>query len=203
MNPLRSLLITLLIGFRLLVSGGCVQAAETYQGHLDVVFEGDSTLHKFTGDITNISVVVVCTTNAAGEALLNTRIEIGPKQLTTHHQKRDANMYKMFQSDRFPKLVALVTNAPLAAAKLSPTNPPTIAGTMPVQLTFCGITKEVLATTNNPKPQTDGWEFDLQTQVSLAAFKLKPSSALLGLISVDDKVVIKAHVRLQKGQPKL
>ncbi|MEK7780792.1 MAG: hypothetical protein AAB370_04755, partial [Verrucomicrobiota bacterium] len=172
--------------------------ADKYPGHCDVVFEADSTLHAFTGDITNIAVLVLCDTNAAGEALLNTRLEIGPKQLTTHHEKRDANMYKMFQPARFPKLIVVVTNAPLAAARLAPTDTPAPAGSLPIHLTFCGITKVATATTSNPKPSTNGWEFDLTTEVSLKAFKLKPSSALLGMISVDDKVVIKAHVKVQK-----
>lgn len=202
MNFKRQLLQALLIGIALFVFGNGARGAAKYIGHCDVVFEADSTLHAFTGDITNIAVLVLCDTNATGEAILNTRIEIGPKQLTTHHEKRDANMYKMFQSDRFPKLIVVVTNAPLATARLAPTNAPAPVGSLPIQLTFCGITKAATATTSNPKPQTNGWEFDLQTDVSLAAFKLKPSSSLFGMISVDDKVIIKAHVRVQKETPK-
>ena len=135
------------------------------------------------------------------EALLNARVEIGPRQLTTHHAKRDANMYKMFQSDRFPKLIAVVTNAPLAAANLSPASASTNAGTLPVRLTFCGISKEVQATTANPQLIAEGWEFELETNISLKDFKLKPPSVLLGTISVRDRVKVKAHVKLQKEPP--
>jgi polyisoprenoid-binding protein YceI len=166
-----------------------------------VVFEGDSTLHAFTGDITNVPLMVLCETNPSGEALLNTRIEISPRRLTTHHAKRDANMYKMFQSDRFPKLIALVTNAPLAAARLTPSSTSTDPGLLPVQLTICGITKQVQATTTIPESLAEGWEFELETDVSLKDFKLKPPSALLGTISVRDRVRVKAHVKLQKGPP--
>ena len=202
MKSLRPSLITLLLGLALFAPVNRLPGAEVYRGRCDVVFEGDSTLHAFTGNITNLALAVVCDTNAAGEAVLDTRIEIAPKRLTTHNEKRDANMYRMFQADRFPMLFVLVTNAPLAAAKLSPANSPATTGTLPVQLTFCGITKEVRAKTTNPKPLANGWEFDLQTEVPLAAFKLKPSSALFGLINVDDKVVIKAHIRVQKDPPK-
>lgn len=177
-------------------------AADQYTGTCNVVFEGDSTLHAFNGKITNVALVVFCDTNVTGAAMLNTRIEIAPKQLTTHHEKRDANMYKMFQPDRFEKLLVVVTNAPLATARLVPTNTPATTGSLPIQLTFCGITKAATATTSNPKPSPNGWEFDLQTDVSLKAFQLKPSSALLGMISVDDKVVIKAHVKVQKETSK-
>jgi len=181
-----------------LLFAGSGLAADKYVGTCNVVFEGDSTLHSFTGDITNIAVIVFCETNSAGAAVLNTRLEIAPKQLSTHSAKRDANMYEMFKADKFPKLIAIVTNAPLAAAKLTPTESTGTNGVLPMQLTFCGITKEVSAKILNQKSPADGWEFDLQTDVSLKAFKLEPPSVMFGAISVADKVVIKAHVVLKK-----
>jgi len=193
---------TMLVALALTIASLAVRAADKYVGHCDVVFEGDSTLHGFTGDITNVAVIVFCETNSAGAALLHTRLEIAPKQLSTHHAKRDKNMYVMFKPDSFPKLIAAVTNAPLVAAKLSPSEPTNVPGSLPMKLTFCGITKDVLARTTNPKPHPDGWEFDLQADISLKAFKLQPPSVLFGAISVDDKVVIKAHVKVQKETPK-
>jgi polyisoprenoid-binding protein YceI len=202
MKQITNLFRALLFSLALLLLLGQAHAAEKYIGTCNVVFAGDSTLHAFTGDITNITVVVFCDTNSAGAAILNTRLEIAPKQLSTHHEKRDKNMYAMFKSDKFPKLLAIVTNAPLAAAKLTPTEAAGTNGVLLVQLTFCGITKEVSVRTTNQKPHTNGWEFDLQTEVSLKAFQLKPSSTLFGIISVDDKVVIKAHVKVEKDTAK-
>jgi hypothetical protein len=71
---------------------------------------------------------------------------------------------------------------------------------LPVELTFCGITRLVQARIVNPKPHAEGWEFDLLTEVSLKSFKLKPSS-VLGIIRVKDKVLIEAHVTVQKPKP--
>lgn len=202
MKPTHRYIWPLLLAMALTDASQGARAADKYVGHCDVVFEGDSTLHGFTGDITNVAVVVFSETNSAGAAMLHSHLEIAPKQLSTHHEKRDANMYKMFQSDRFPKLMAVVTNAPLAAAKLSPSEPANVPGSIAMKLTFCGITKEVVARTTNPKPHPDGWEFDLQADISLKAFKLQPPSVMFGAISVDDKVVIKAHVKVQKETPK-
>jgi polyisoprenoid-binding protein YceI len=201
MNLLYKLTCPLLVLSALLRLAAAVEAAEKYVGRCDVVFEGDSTLHGFTGDITNVPLTVLCETNHSGEALLSTRVEIAPRQLTTHHAKRDANMYKMFQSDRFPKLVALVTNAPLAAARLLPSTASNDPGTLPVQFTFCGISKEVSAATHHTMRVAGGLEFDLETDLSLKDFNLKPPSALLGTISVRDRVKVKAHIKLQKAPP--
>lgn len=188
----------MLVLFALLSLCGVVQGAEKYVGRCDVVFKVDSTMHNFTGDITNIALVVFCDTNASGEAALNTKIEIAPRQLTTHHEKRDADMYKMFRPDLYPKLLAVVSNAPLAAAKLAPGTAPSLPGRLPVRLTFCGVTREVMAKTLNPQPQSDGWTFDLVTDVSLKAFHIVPPSAMLGMLKVGDIVVVKAHVTVKK-----
>jgi hypothetical protein len=93
----------------------------------------------------------------------------------------------------------LVTNAP-SAARLAPTSPPP-PGELPVQLVFRNITNQVQAHTTNPKAIAGGWEFDLDTVVSLKSFKLDPPSALLGAISVRDGVKIKAHVKVLKDPP--
>jgi hypothetical protein len=195
-------LTALLVAAVSLLLAGRSFAAEKYVGTCSVVFEGDSTLHGFTGNITSIVVVVFCETNSAGATVLNTRLEIAPKQLSTHSAKRDANMYEMFKSDKFPKLIAVATNAPLAAAKLTPTEAAGTSGVLPLQLTFCGITKEVSAKTMNQKSHADGWEFDLQTDVSLKAFKLEPPSVMFGAISVADKVIVKAHVKVKRDTSK-
>jgi hypothetical protein len=163
-----------------------------------VIFKVDSTMHAFTGDITNIALVVFCETNSAGEAVLNTEIEIAPGQLTTHHKKRDADMNKMFRPELYPKLLASVSNVPLAAVIPAPGPPPAHPGRFPVRLTFCGVTHEVQATTLNSQMQADGWTFDLATDVSLKAFHIVPPSAMLGIMRVGDIVVVRAHITMNK-----
>ncbi len=205
MNGIRTMRkLPSMVGFLLLLllcAVGSI-AADAYVGRCDIVFEGDSTLHAFKGDITNVAIVVLCETNASGAGFISTRIEINPRQLTTHHAKRDANMYKMFREDTHPLLLAVVTNAPLADARLVPASFPSVPGVMPVQLTLGGVTGVVSATTTNPKERTDGYEFDLQATVSLKAYKLAPPSVLFGVISVADTVKVRAHVVVQRQPQK-
>jgi hypothetical protein len=183
-----------------LMAGG-VFADQKYIGRCDIRFDCSSTLHDFSGSISNVSLAVFCRTNAAGEPRLDTCIEIGPRQLTTHNSKRDLNMYKMFQVDRFPKLLVIVTNASLADAKLSPANPPSGPGKIPGRFVFCGVTNEIPSATSRPQLVATGWEFELETIISLKAFNLKPDRALFGAITVGDLVKVKTHVKLQKEPP--
>lgn len=201
MSFLRKFPLAILITVAWSAFHNAAEAGDKYVGHCDVVFAGDSTLDRFTGDVTNVPLTVVCETNRTGKVVLNTRIEISPLRLTTHNKKRDANMYKMFRPDSFPKIVVAVADAPLDAAQLVATGPGSIPGTLPVQVTICGTTKEIRAATTDPEPLEDGWEFELETDLSLKEFKLEPPSLLLGAISVRDNVKVKAHVKLQKEPP--
>jgi len=110
-------------------------------------------------------------------------------------------MYKMFRSDSFQKLFVVVTNASLDAAQLVTTGSRSSPGTLPMEVTICGITKEFRAATFDPELIAEGWEFELETDLSLKEFKLEPPSLLLGVISVRDNVRVKAHVKLQKEPP--
>jgi hypothetical protein len=191
----------LLAAAMLPVFHNAVAGADRYVGRCDVVFKGDSTLDAFAGDITNVPLTVVCGTNLAGETLLSTRIEIGTRQLTTHNTRRDANMYKMFHAESFPAIFVVVSNAPLDAARLAASGVRGSPGTLPAQMTICGITREIRATTCDPESVEAGWEFELDTDLSLKAFKLEPPTMLFGAITVRDIVKVKAHVKLHKEPP--
>lgn len=194
----HSFLRLMCLGLGVLICPGPLAAAERYIGTVQVRFDADSTLHAFFGDTTNLPVVVTCSTNTEGTAGLHMRLEIAPQALTTHHAKRDKNMYAMFQAEHYPKLLVVVSNAPLAAARLTPPEAGGTNGVIPVQLTFAGRTKEVAARIVNQLERTDGWEFDLQADLSLKAFQLKPASAVFGMISVADGVAVKAHVAVTR-----
>jgi hypothetical protein len=89
-----------LLTFAALMLNPAAGAAERYAGTCDVEFEGDSTstLHR-PSPTSRWSVV---DTNAANQALLHTRLEIKPRQLSIYHQKRDANIVRMFRVIAFP-----------------------------------------------------------------------------------------------------
>jgi hypothetical protein len=177
------------------------EAGSRYAGRCDVVFEADSTLDRFRGDVTNLTLKVLCATNDAGKAVLNTRLGFSPYRLSTHNKKRDANMYKMFGADRFTNILVVVTNAPLDTWQMATAAAGANLGIVPMQVTMHGITREVRASMVDPEISEECWEFGLETALSLKEFELKPPTILLGTIVVRDRVKVKAHVKLQKEPP--
>jgi hypothetical protein len=183
----------------LLALAGCAaQAGEVYEGTCNVAFKGDSTLHAFAGDVTNVALKVMLEPDASGQPSLSTRVDLGVKALSTHHTKRDANMQKMFQSDQHPSMLVTVSNAPLSEARLTPEAVAKGPGMLPLRMTIAGVACNYKAATKNQKPMADGWEFDLEYDVSLKDMKLKPPTALLGTVKVRDTVHVTAHVKVKR-----
>jgi hypothetical protein len=110
-------------------------------------------------------------------------------------------MYKMFGADRFTNILVVVTNAPLDARQLATGASSANRGMVPMQVTMHGITREVRASIVDPEISEEGWEFGLETALSLKDFQLEPPTMLLGSIVVRDTVKVKAHVKLQKEPP--
>jgi hypothetical protein len=185
-----------------LAAGGSLAAAERYEGTCEISFDAESTLHDFSGIVSNVTVSVLLETNSQGVAVLSTVIPIKPRQLTTFHKKRDGHMYEMFREKTFPTLFVILTNAPLAAAKLAPTFSGSESGTLPVSFAFAGVTNQVTGTIHRQAVLAEGFEFEMLTLISLKAFKLEPHSALFGAITVKDGVQVKTHVKVLKQPPK-
>jgi hypothetical protein len=200
MRPIR-LFLALLFVAAFAAPAEAAESGSRYVGRCDVVFLGDSTLDSFTGEVTNLPVKVLCSTNDTGKALLNARLGISPYCLSTHNKKRDANMYKMFGADRFTNILVVVTNAALDARQLSLKISRANPGFVPLQVTMHGITRELQATLVDPEIDEEDLEFGLETALSLKDFKLEPPSMLLGAVVVRDTVKLKAHVKLQKEPP--
>ena len=108
MNNWFKLLLVLALTAGVTARSNADEGKKKYAGRCDVAFEGDSTLDRFSGNVTNLPLKVLCATNEAGKAILSTRLGISPYQLTTHNKKRDANMYKMFGADHFTNIVVVV-----------------------------------------------------------------------------------------------
>jgi hypothetical protein len=190
---------TILLAVCLVASFSRATGADRYEGRCDVAFRGDSTLHGFGGDVSNLWLKVERTLDPGGRPVVSMLTEVTVKQLTTHHAKRDANMHKMFAADRFPLLTVTVSNAPLAEARLTPAEAAQGPGKLPLRMTICGISRDLEATTRNVAECPDGWEFDLEYDVSLKAFKLAPPTAVLGTVRVRDTVKVQAHVKLTRA----
>lgn len=135
---------------------------------MEVRFKGDSTLHGFSGVVTNGTAEHLVPSDTL-------RITIPVLNLSTDHATRDTKMMKMFEQELFPTITG---ESPWSAVF-----DPQVTD-VPVHLTIHGVTQ-----TLQVKRTGDGEHILLSCSLSLATFGLT-SPSVLGLINVNDLVEI-------------
>lgn len=170
-----------------------LHADESWSGVSDVRFKGYSTLHDFEGTIERVPLQATVTPGKEGRVVSATS-EVPVKRMSTRHEERDQNMMKMFQEATFRVIKVEVNRATERDLRPHGTKP----GSMPVALTIAGTRGVVTGSVVNLSESDKEVSFDLKFPVSLKAFKLKPPSALIGLVRVKDNVDVTAHVALRK-----
>lgn len=173
-----------------LLSAQTTFANGTYTGSCSVRFEGKSNLHPFTGTLAKVPLSVTL----RNDDTMNMSTRIGVTDLNTAKPARDREMWKMFQSDKFPQLSVKVSSASLKNAYpgLGKT------GKLPVTLTIAGVSKTVTGQTRNFVTNSKGGSFDLALTLSLKDLGLKAPRALLGTVKVKDTVSVVCKVTLSR-----
>jgi len=152
------------------------------------VFHGTSTLHDFTGTVDASLVQVAFDRNT-----WRVRIEFPAAAMTTRNTSRDKNMHKMFETEKFPAIVATGTHLPYPDR--SPTA--TLSGALKIrdQERPCAATLESFSVKDGVAT------FLLKGEISLAAFGLKPPRAMLGMLRVGDTVKLEGRLILCPWPP--
>ncbi len=180
-----------------LVLAPLTHADETWSGTSDVKFRGYSTLHNFDGTVGRVPLKVTVAEGANGRVVSATS-SVEVQRMSTDHEKRDRNMWTMFQQAKYRVLKVEVNGAEERRLRPSGGRP----GSMPVVLTIAGTRGTVTAAVTNVVESPTQGSFDLAFPVSLKAFKLAPPSSLAGLVTVKDTVDVTVHVELKKESAK-
>lgn len=154
-----------------------------------VRFTGRSTLHDFEG---TAPVVHAAVRPAATAGRWDAVVEIPVGGLDTGNAARDARMRGLLDDERWPAIRGHVRDldADLVASSRR----------LPFALTIRDVTREVTATLSHWERSAERVAFDADFAVSLDAFGLEPPS-VLGLVRVDDRVRVHAHVVVTAPHP--
>jgi polyisoprenoid-binding protein YceI len=140
-----------------------------------------------------------------GEKMDTARVEDGQgirvavTGMDTDNRKRDAKMREMFDCDRFPYVRGIfpIFNPRQLAEKLLAAREGT---PLAFDLTIRDITRHIEARVMHFQEDENEITFELDFDVSLQDYHLKPPS-VLGIIGVGDTVMVKAPFRLRKAEP--
>jgi len=165
--------------------------ATDYRGNCTIVFQGDSTLHGFQGKAR----CQPFTASKIDGVVDISKVSVAVADMDTDNAKRDKKMREMFEEKRFPLITG---SAGLVALKeiRSVLKKGNDSATVAFKLKIREIVRPVTATVTKFVETDSRITAELAFTLSLADYRLQPPS-VLGLISVDDKVSVKATVVLE------
>ncbi len=174
--------------------------AEAWKGTCDVSFRGTSTLHGFSGKVRCQPFRVGTEIAAGGRAIIpGTEVAVLAGEMDTGNRSRDRQMREMLQSDRYPRIRGILgTIDPEGLRRQFLRNP---EGKVPLDFTLSirDIERPVHAVAGHFRESDAGVSFDVEYVVSLKEYRLAPPRVFFGLVSVDDKVLVRTAVRLETG----
>lgn len=177
MAPLASLLLLTLISG---AWGG------EWKGSCDISVLGTSTLHDFTGNVRCQPFKIVVEDGGGGNPVIaGADVVVLVDEIDTGNKSRDKQMRKMFQGDRFPRIRGIFRNIDTRSVRLV------------FNLRVRETERTIRADVSNYQEQAGRVSFDAAFPVSLKDYLLVPPTVAFGLIRVDDKVTVKAAVRLE------
>jgi hypothetical protein len=183
MNRIQVFRFAILVGLAISVANTTYATPRTATGRIR--FFGTSTLHDFAGELaTGPFVLDVSRDSDKQLTVVGASLSVAVKGMTTHHTKRDLNMYKMFEAGPVPFITGFASNVVIAADGTAE---------VPLVLTL-GSRQETLTAQLRGWSDTDGeLSGTLSFVVSLSGFGLKAPS-VMGLIRVGDQVRVECEL---------
>ncbi len=182
-------------------SADALDAANTsgWKGGCDIRFDGQTTLHDFSGSV-RCQPFDVAATVAGGKAVIP-RVEIFVlvSEMNTGNASRDRQMRRMFDSAAYPRITAVLAGIDPAALRAVLTAAPGAKGALDATLTIRDVSRQIRAEAGNLREEGGRTTLDVEFPVSLVDFGLKPPS-VLGIIRVKDRVAVTARVTLLATQ---
>lgn len=161
-------------------------AAERLEATATIKFTGDSTLHGFEGTVATQPFAVEINEDAVtGKLRLSATTAVRVPDMTTHHGKRDKNMFKMLDLENFTLISGALTDAAV---------PQDGSGEALLRLKIRDVEQEIVATLSDWKRGDGQASCRMAFPVSLKAFGLKAPS-VAGLIRVGDTVMVECMLK--------
>lgn len=151
-----------------------------------IIFRGTSTLHAFEGTVATAPFTATFSEDKeTGQLRISATATVTVADMTTHNGKRDKNMFKMLDSEKYSLITGVLANALL---------PVKGSGEAMLHLKIHGVEQDVAATLSDVKRNGDQASCLMTFPVSLAAFNLK-APTVMGLIRVGDTVIVECTLK--------
>lgn len=188
--------LTLLIISTILVAGSALsaQSLKINPRTSTMTILGTTNVHDFETKVTQISGELVMNSAKKVESM---SLLIPVKSIKSKEKLMDTKTYEAFVSEKNPNISFRLTEA--SSLKVTGKD---IDVTVTGNLTMAGTTRKISFRTTGKSTATGIYEFKGSIPLKMTDFKMKPPTAMMGMMKVGDAITLKFNVFLE-GSPEI
>ena len=186
----------LLIVSTILAGFGSTLSAQTLKINSQsstVTILGTTNVHNFQSKVTQISGDLVI----SGKKVQSLKVEVPVKSIKSNEKLMDKKTYEAFDAEKHPNITCQLTDAVIQKATTE-----NIDVVVTGNLTMAGVTKKISFNTSGKALKAGTFQFNGNVALKMTDFKMKPPTAMLGMMKVGDAITLKFSIVLA-GDPEI
>ena len=170
---------------------GCLQAQslKVNSKTSTMTIYGTTNVHDFKSKVTQIKGEVVVSSSKKIQSL---NVEIPVRSIKSGEKGMDTKTYEAFNEGKFPTI-----SFQLADASSLQINGDDISVTLTGNLTMAGTTRKISFKTTGKNLKPGAYEFKGSIALKMTDFKMKPPTAMLGVMKVGDAITLKFDINVE------
>jgi len=188
-NQFSKPLMLLIISF--IFIAGCLQAQslKVNSKTSTMTIYGTTNVHDFKSKVTQIKGEVVVSSSKKIQSL---NVEIPVRSIKSGEKGMDTKTYEAFNEGKFPTI-----SFQLVDASSLQINGDDISVTVTGNLTMAGATRRISFKTTGKNLKPGAYEFKGSIALKMTDFKMKPPTAMLGVMKVGDAITLKFDINVE------
>lgn len=186
----------LLIASIMLVGSLSVTTAQTLKINAQsstMTISGTTNVHNFQSKVTQISGDLVIN----GKKVQSLKVEVPVKSIKSNEKLMDKKTYEAFDAEKHPTITFQLIDAVVQKATAED-----IDVVLTGNLTMAGVSKKISINTTGKALKAGTLQFTGSVGLKMTDFKMKPPTAMLGMMKVSDAITLKFSVVLV-GDPEI
>ena len=148
---------------------------------------GTTNVHNFQSKVTQMSGDLVI----SGKKVQSLKVEVPVKSIKSNEKLMDTKTYEAFNAEKNPTITFQLIDAVVQKATAED-----IDVVLTGNLTMAGVTKKVSINTNGKALKAGTFQFTGSLPLKMTDFKMKPPTAMLGMMKVGDAITLKFSIVL-------
>ena len=154
---------------------------------------GTTNVHNFQSKVTQISGELVI----SGKKVQSLKVEVPVKSIKSNEKLMDKKTYEAFDAEKHPTITFQLIDAVVQKATAED-----IDVAVTGNLTMAGATKKITLNTTGKALKAGTFQFTGSVALKMTDFKMKPPTAMLGMMKVGDAITLKFSI-VMVGDPEV